>query len=155
MKDIADILRTHPLVEGLDAATVALIAGCARNEVFAPGTYVIREGDPADRFWLLREGRVALESNRPGRPPAVVLTIGPGEMLGASWLIPPNRYAFDARAMEPVRALGFDARCLRDKCDADPAVGYAMMKRFVPVVVGRLQLARLQALDLKDEPGAP
>lgn len=155
MKDIAALLRSHPFVEGLDPDTVAFIAGCATNVVFGPGAYLFREGDAADRFWLLRGGRVALESHRPGQRPAVVLTIGAGELVGASWLIPPNRYAFDARAVERVRAFAFDARCLRDKCEADPAIGYAMMKRFVPVLVSRLQRARLQALDLEDQPGAP
>jgi CRP-like cAMP-binding protein len=151
MKDVADILRGHPFVEGLDAATLALVAGCAQNVAFAPDACLFREGDPADRFFLLREGQVALEAFVPGRGPMTVQTLGKGEMVGASWLIPPRVYAFDARATRPTRALSFDARCLREKCDADPRVGYAMMQRFIPPLVKRLQAARLQALESRDD----
>jgi CRP-like cAMP-binding protein len=153
MKDMADILRGHPFVEGLDADTVALIAGCAKNAVYAAGAWLFREGQAADRFFLVREGQVALECFAPGRGPLTVLTVGAGEIVGASWLIPPYRYAFDARAAKPTRALAFDARCLRDKCEADPRVGYEMMKRFIPPLVKRLHEARLQTLDLRDDAG--
>lgn len=154
MKTMAEILRGHPFVEGLDAETVALIAGCARNVVFAPDAYLFREGDPSDRFFLLREGQVALETFAPGRGPVAVQTIGPGELVGASWLLPPYRHTLDARAARPTRALSFDARCLRDKCEADPRVGYQMMKRVIPPLVRRLEAARLQALDLRDDPAS-
>lgn len=154
MKDMAALLRDQPFVAGLDGDTLALIAGCAENMVFAPDAYLFREGDRADRFFLLREGQVALEAFVPGRGPLTVQTLAPGEMVGASWLIPPHLYAFDARATRPTRAVAFDARCLRDKCEADPRVGYEMMKRFIPPLVKRLQAARLQALDLRDDPAS-
>lgn len=148
---ISEILREHPFVKGLDADIVNLIAGCARNAVFHAGDFLLREGDKADEFHLLRHGSVALEMNVPGRDVLTFLTLGEGDMLGVNWLIPPHRWAYDARAVSLVRTLAFDARCLREKCEADPRVGYAMMKRFLVPTVERLQLARLQCAHLFDE----
>jgi hypothetical protein len=75
-------------------------------------------------------------------------TQGEGEIVGASWLVPPYRWRFDARAMELTRAIGINAQCLRDKCEADHNLGYAMMKRFLPVVMQQLDETRLQILDV-------
>lgn len=148
MKEIADLLHQHPFTDGLEGEVVELIAGCARNVVFQAGDYVAREGDPADYFYLIRHGTVALEMFEPGRGTFTFLTLKAGELLGASWLIPPYRWHYDARAVELTRALAFECRCLRDKCEADHHVGYEMMKRFIPPLVERLRTARLQAADL-------
>jgi hypothetical protein len=75
-------------------------------------------------------------------------TAGEGEMIGLSWLIPPYRWRYDAKALELVRAIALDATCLRNKCEADHHLGYELMKRFVPVMVDRLHTTRLQLLDV-------
>lgn len=74
--------------------------------------------------------------------------MGVGDFVGASWLIPPYRWAFDARAVELTRATSIDAACLRGKCEADHDLGYEMMKRFLPPLVKRLHATRLQLLDV-------
>lgn len=148
MIPLADLVHAHPFFADLPRDVVAFIAGCGANVVFPASGYVFREGRPADRFYVLRHGRVSLEVFLPGRGPRLFQTLGPGEVLGASWLVEPYRWTYDARALERVRAVAFDAICLRAKCEDDPAVGYALMKRFVPVIVERLQTARMQALDL-------
>jgi CRP/FNR family cyclic AMP-dependent transcriptional regulator len=78
----------------------------------------------------------------------VVSTLSAGEIVGASWLVPPYRWTFDARAVELTRAIGMDAQCLRGKCEADHDLGYALMKRFLPIFVKRLEATRLQLLDV-------
>lgn len=148
---LVDTFREHPFVAGLDADVVALVAGCARNAVFRAGDYLLREGGEASEFHLLRHGGVALEMCVPGRGTLTFLTLGEGDLLGVNWLVPPYRWAYDARAVTLVRTLAVDAHCLREKCDADPRVGYAMMKRFLVPAVERLQLARLQCAHLFDE----
>jgi CRP/FNR family cyclic AMP-dependent transcriptional regulator len=141
-------IREHPFFAGLREDYIALIAGCARNVRFVAGQFLYRHDDPADEFFLIRHGRVALEISAPGRTPASFQTLGPGEIVGVSWLLPPYRWAYDARAVEEVRAIGMDAKCLRTKCDADHDLGYEMMLRFVPVLVERLQATRMQLLDV-------
>ena len=138
----------HPFFAGLDAEIIKLVAGCARNLRFEAGQYLFHEGEPANEFYLVRHGKVALEILPPGQPPMLFSTLGEGEIVGASWLVPPYRWMFDARATELTRAIGMDAACLRNKCEADHHVGYEMMKRFLPVFVKRLHATRLQILDV-------
>ena len=142
------IVREHPFFADLDEGHGRLLCGCAKNVRFKSGEYLLREAEPADAFYLLREGRVALEINAPGRPRFTFQTVTVGDVVGVSWLIPPYRWSYDARAMETVRAISLDATCLRGKCDEDHDLGYDMMLRFVPMLVQRLQATRLQLLDV-------
>lgn len=148
MKDLESILREIPFFAGLDDKHVWLIAGCARNCRFETGEYLFHEGDPASEFFLIRQGTVALDVVAPGRQPIVFSTLAQGEVVGASWLVSPYRWMFDARATTPTHALGIDAGCLRRKCEEDHDFGYLMMKRFLPVFVKRLHATRLQMFDV-------
>ena len=103
-------------------------------------------------FYLIRHGRVALEVARPAAARCTFETLGEGDIVGLSWLLPPYRWGYDARAIELVRAIALDAKCLRGKCEADHDLGYELMKRFVPVLVQRLQATRLQLLDVYGPP---
>ncbi len=152
MEGLERIVGEHPFFAGLDARFIDLVCGCARNVRFEADEYLFHDGDPADEFFLLRDGSVALEIMAPGRGTVTFQTLYEGEIVGVSWLIPPYRWAYDARALERVRAFGFDARCLRDKCEEDHDLGYDLMKRFVPVLVERLQATRLQILDVYGGP---
>ena len=148
------ILREHPFFEGMAEEYRELIAGCAANETVPAGRYVYREGEPADRFYLIRHGKVALEVHVAGRPPIIVETLAPGELMGWSWLVPPYMASFDARALELVRVVSIDAACLRGKMEDDPALGYEFHKRFAPVIAGRLAAARRQLIDVYGYPKA-
>lgn len=148
MAGLEQILQAHRVFAGLDAAQSEIIAGCARNHRFDAGKYLFHAGGSADEFFLIRHGKVALEVTSPGQAPIVFTTLGEGDICGASWLVPPYRWTFDARAVTLTRAVGMDAKCLRDKCEADHDLGYEMMKRFLPVFVQRLHATRLQILDV-------
>lgn len=142
------IVGAHALFAGLGEDFVTLVAGCARNLRFAAGEYLCHEGAEATEIYLIREGRVALEISAPGKGSIAFQSAGPDSIIGLSWLVPPYRWTYDARATEDVRAVGLDATCLRGKCDADPGLGYAVMKRFMPTIVQRLHDTRLQMLDV-------
>ena len=142
------LVREHRFFADLDESFCTLVCGCAKNVRFEPGEFLFHEGEAADQFYLLREGRVALEVAAPGRGAITFHTLNEGEIVGVSWLIPPYRWTYDAVAVDRVRAISIDATCLRDKCDADHDLGYEMMQRFVPVLVQRLHETRLQILDV-------
>ena len=108
MKGLDRILAEHPFFAEFSAEHHELVAGCGRNHRFDAGQYIFREGDAADEFFLIRHGRVALEIAAPGQAPIVFSTLGEGEIVGASWLVPPFRQMFDARAVELTRAIGLD-----------------------------------------------
>jgi CRP-like cAMP-binding protein len=142
------IIRKHPFFQGLDEPYLKLIIGCARNVRFDLDKAIFREGEPADRFYLIREGLVAVQVNVPGRGAMTLQTVGAGEVLGWSWLFAPYRWRFSARALQPTRALAFDGKCLRAKCERDHDLGYELLKRFSRTVTERLEATRLQLLDL-------
>lgn len=148
METLERILGRHAFFAGLDPAFLKLAAGCAKNLRFEAGAFLAKEGDPADVFHLVRHGRVALELLAPGRGPLTFQTLGPGEIVGMSWIAPPYRWTYDVKALEPVRAFSIDGACLRRKCDADHDLGYEIMRRFLSVTIQRLHATRLQMLDV-------
>jgi CRP/FNR family transcriptional regulator, cyclic AMP receptor protein len=148
MQTIEELLGEAPALQALAPAHRQTVAGCARIRVFAPGERIMREGDRADEFYVIRDGAVALETVVPGRGPVTVQTLHDGELLGWSWLVPPYRTAFDARSLGVTRAFALDGACLRGKCDRDPALGYDLLKLVAVVFTERLQDTRLRLLDL-------
>jgi CRP-like cAMP-binding protein len=121
---------------------------------FSPGDLILCEGATAGTLYLLEQGRVALSAHSPGKGHLLVQTLGPGEVLGLSWLFPPYQWQFDARAVELVKGVALDGACLRSKIDGDPALGYELLKRITPVVLERLQQTRLRLLDLYSSTGS-
>jgi CRP-like cAMP-binding protein len=152
MTHIREILGAHPTFAVLDEAGLELLAGCARNRAYKEDEMIFREGDPADTFQLIRRGSVSLEIHAPGRGTLTILTLGEGAILGWSWLFPPHRWLFDARALDPVGVIEMDGRCVREKCEGDHSLGFILMKQFAHVMVDRLQATRLQLLDLYANP---
>ena len=147
-RSLESVLADAPFFSGLDEGRLALLAGCAGNVHFAAGESLFREGDPADTFYVVRHGSVALETFVPARGPVLIETIDAGEVIGWSWLFAPYRWHFDARALTVVRATGFDGTCLRQKCEDDPELGYDLMGRFAQVLIERMQWMRLRLLDV-------
>jgi CRP/FNR family cyclic AMP-dependent transcriptional regulator len=148
MRTIDQLLEEAPAFEGLTDEQLDLIAGCALNRVFAAGEHLLREGEPANEFFAIRHGTVALETFVPQRGAVMIETLHGGDLLGWSWLFPPHRTVYDARALGVVRAVAFDGACLRGKCEEDPRLGYELMKRFTGIIVERLQATRLRLLDV-------
>jgi CRP/FNR family cyclic AMP-dependent transcriptional regulator len=152
IKTIDTILAELPFFAGLPAEHFKLITGCAKNVHFDAGTYIARESDPADEFFVIRHGQVALQLFAPGKGTVTIATLGDGDVLGWSWLVPPYQWSFDAEAKTLVRAIALDGECLRGKCDDDARLGYELMRRFAVVMVSRLQMTRLQLMDLYGNP---
>jgi CRP/FNR family transcriptional regulator, cyclic AMP receptor protein len=154
MRTIEEIVGSTALFDGMPAGDLELIAGCGSNVHFDDDAFLFRDGDEADVFFVLRQGRIALETFVPARGAVTIETLEAGEVLGWSWLFPPFRWHFDARALSPVRATSFDAACLRGKCERDPRLGYNLMSRFAQITIERLQATRLRLLDVYGGNGA-
>jgi len=130
---------------------LAILTECAMFAEFKKGEVIFREGDPANRFYLIRSGRVELEAEVPERDHMLIQTIGPGDVLGWSWLFPQYYWRFDARAATPVKALFFYGTWLREYSEQDHNLGYELMKRMAEVVIKRLQSARKYLVELRTE----
>jgi CRP/FNR family transcriptional regulator, cyclic AMP receptor protein len=147
-EDLSEILRQHPFLMGLSEEHMATLIGCASNVRFNEGETVIHEGEVANKFYLLRTGRIALEMEVSGRGTLRIQTTGPGEVLGWSWLISPYRWHFSGVSVIETRAVALDAECLRNKCEEDPKLGYEMLQRLAQVMERRLDATRLQLIDM-------
>lgn len=148
MSTIAAMLADFPPLSHLGGAALESMAHYARIEQVEAGERILQTGNPADTLYVVRHGRVAIEVVSPRGGSIVIETLGPGELLGVSWMLPPYRLTFDARCLEQCGLIAIDAHALRAACDDDPALGYALYKELSGVVRDRLQATRMQLLDL-------
>jgi CRP-like cAMP-binding protein len=148
IENLGKILRQHPFLEGLPEHDLEVVIGCASSVRFTDGTYLMHEGDVANKFYLIRSGRIALETDLNARGTMRIQTVGPGEVLGWSWLISPFRWHFSAFAVSDVLAIALDGECLRRKCENDHDFGFDMLRRLAQVMERRLEATRMQLLDL-------
>lgn len=148
IKNIRTLLAENPFFEGMSDAHLETMAECGKLVRFKAGEFLLREGEEADTFYLVREGEVAIESHVPAAGPLSVARVGAGGITGYSWLFPPHRNSFDSLALTNVSAVALGGTCLRDKAEADHELGYQLMKRFAQVTLDRLQATRLRVLDV-------
>ncbi|MCD6162585.1 MAG: cyclic nucleotide-binding domain-containing protein [candidate division Zixibacteria bacterium] len=148
MEMLERVLVEQPFLKGLADRHIKLLTGCASNVVFKPGEFLFREGEEANSFYFIRQGKVNIETFIPQKGAVVIQTRKEGEVTGWSWLVPPYHWHFDARALEMTRAVALDGKCLRGKCDDDHDFGYEIMKRFALVIAERMNATRLQLMDI-------
>jgi CRP/FNR family cyclic AMP-dependent transcriptional regulator len=146
--NLTAMLRQHPFLAGMAENHMAVILGCASNVRFPEGSHLITEGQIANKFYLVRTGRIALETDVNARGPLRISTVGPGEVLGWSWLISPFRWHFSGLAVADVMAIALDGDCLRMKCEKDHDFGFEMLRRLSQVMERRLEATRLQLMDV-------
>jgi CRP/FNR family cyclic AMP-dependent transcriptional regulator len=147
LRPLETAIAQHPFLQGLSPKHLKTLAEVAMFTDFTEGQLVFSEGEPANRFYLVQEGRVAVEAHGRDANTALIQTIGAGDVLGWSWLFPPYHWHFDARAVEPTKAICFYGTRLREACEEDHDLGYELMKRTAAVVVQRLQATRRQFLE--------
>ncbi len=148
MENLARILAEHPFMKGLDPKYIELLVGCASNVRFDSEAFVFREGEEANQFFLIRQGKIALEIYSEAHGPISIQTLREGDILGWSWLVPPHYRHFDARALELTRVIAFDGKCLRTKCQEDKNLGYELMLIMLPLMGKRLEATQLKLKDV-------
>jgi len=148
MRHISDELAEHRFFARLPDELRVRLADCANNVVFDTGRQLLKEGAPADSFFAVRAGRVAVGIRTPNRGLALIETLHTGDILGWSWLFPPYRWHFDAVAIEPVRAIELHAECIRSYLEGRPQAGFDLVLGVAAVMEERLESARLRLLDL-------
>ena len=146
MITMVDLLAEQPFFAGMRAAHLERLSYYARRSVFRADARIFTEGGNANRCWVIREGEVRLDAHLPSRPDAAIETLGPGAVLGWSWLFPPYRWQFGAVAVEPTLTVEFSGTDLRQLCAGDPELGYELTRRLIGVVVERLQATRARLI---------
>jgi len=145
-------LAGHQFTRGMADDDIAALAGVASHVRLPARHKLFEEGGTADRFWLIQAGRVALDMQVPGRGRVVIEALGMGDVIGWSWLYPPYQWRLGAVAMQPTQAFEIDGAKVREMCADDPSFGYELTRRFLAIVVHRLQATRSRLLDISTQP---
>ncbi len=151
LEPMATRVALHPFLAGMQPRQLALLTDCAMVVRFAAGQVIFREGELANRFYLIESGRVVLESNGRLAKPVVIDSVGAGDLLGWSWMFPPHAWHFTARAVKPTAAIFFYGTILREYCERDHSLGYELFRRMSAVMVRRLQAARARMLAIDSQ----
>ncbi len=153
IEGLESIVGAHPVFKGIGDEFLHALADCARPMRFAADTYLFHEDDDAKFMYLVREGHISLEIGSKGPNHESFQTVTTGGLIGLSWMVPPYTWRFDARATEDVKVIEFDAARLREACDSDPVLGYAVLKHIIPAIVERLHHTRVKILKMQIERG--
>ena len=159
LPDLSDILSQElyaliaeqPFFKGLNSQQLQLLAASALEMKFETGAIIFEEGSPANRFYLILEGEVLLESEMEDRNVIPIQTLGPGNDLGWSWLFPPYSLHFSARAVKPTRTIFFYGTRLREQCEQDHELGYQIMKRIAEVATQSLRATQRRLMQYIDK----
>ena len=128
--DQADLLR------GLDMLFVKEFMGITTTERFKKKDVVFREGEQADYFYTLIEGRVRLFV---GEPPKEVYTIDhAGEAFGWSSLVDRNYYSAGAKCLEPKRCLKIERKKFETLLQQHLESGFIFYKKLAGILGHRL-----------------
>jgi CRP-like cAMP-binding protein len=142
-----ELIVGHPFWKGLSPRHLHLLQERAKSETFGAGQLIFEEGQEAGHFFLIQTGQVRLDVSVPGRGAVTIQTLSAGAALGWSWLFPPYRWHFSARANETTELIAFDAQFLRDTADTDHDFGYEVIRRVSSVLFQRLLETRLLLVD--------
>ena len=153
MFSTVEMLAEQPFLAGLTDHQLDLLAPLTSRSMFHAGNRIFSQGTPAEQFWLITDGRVYLDTEVPGYENFVLETIGPGAVLGWSWLFPPYRWHFGAVAVTTTNTVTFNGSLVRALCQRDPGLGYELTTRFLQVMGNRLQAARRRLQDCQRQAG--
>lgn len=146
-KQDLSVLGAQPFLRGMPAEQLARLAELCTHVTVPAGQRLFEEDSTADRFWVIDAGQVTLDASVPGRGRVVIETLGRNDVVGLSWMQPPYQWRFGATTSQQMQAFAFDARAVRAACEADPALGFELSRRFSAVVVHRLQATRTRLLE--------
>lgn len=148
MSGRADIRGLHPSFAGLSDDSLDRLATIGTRRMYPSGAAIFESDAPADEFFVIRSGVVALQMSAPGREPLVVETLGPGELLGVSWAFPPYRWNWSAVAQSDVEMVAYETAMVRDAAHADPELRTALLEAVASEAVSRLHATRMRLLDV-------
>ena len=153
MSSIKDYLSSHAFFSGLNDDFIEFLADSATKMRIKEGESLFKQGERADKFYLLRSGQISIQVPALMGPTLDIQTLGEDQILGWSWLISPYRWSFQARAVEDSEVIEFDGSAILERCEKDPAFGYELFKRFAALMSERLDAARQKMMDQWDPPG--
>lgn len=150
LKKTASKKVSHPFFRGIPAKYADLIHKNSTVVSIERGEHVFENGRRADSFFLILKGKVRLLAEEQDvrfdteSKMGLLQELGPGEVVGWSWVIKPYRWRFFAQAHTDVQMLVVNGLTLRKTMEKDPLFAYEIYKRLVPVMNDRLIASRLR-----------
>jgi CRP-like cAMP-binding protein len=144
---LLELVANQPFFKGLKEEHLRLLSESAMVTEFKADEWIFRQGDPANRFYLILEGKVKIESEIKEHGLVPIRTLGAGDDLAWAWLFPPYYMHFSARAIERTRAIFFYGTRLREQCETNHELGYQLMKRIAEIVVRNLNATQTRLLE--------
>ncbi|MCX5787877.1 MAG: cyclic nucleotide-binding domain-containing protein [Elusimicrobia bacterium] len=148
IRDLKALVSNAQNLSGLSEKTLQILSQCAQEQRFAENAHLLRTGEPADRFFVLREGRVSIELEAGHKKMTTIQTLDAGSLLGWSWLMAPHRWHFSAQATTPVVAYCFDAKVVRERMEQDHDFGYEILNCIARLMAQRLESALPQIVGI-------
>jgi signal transduction histidine kinase len=141
-----ETLRQFELFEAFDDEELEKITQLCHEVTGAEGERVLVEGQPAERLFVVKQGKLSLEKTlQLGRGARTRTTtvgfVGPGKTAGWSTLVPPHVYTSTAVCVEPTELLVFDGPRLRRLMEQNPRVGHKLMSLVAELIKVRYQTA--------------
>lgn len=115
-------LKKAPLLSALSQAQLERVSQHAKPVALAAEQILFRQGDPAERFYLVLRGQIQLFRLSPGGAEKVIELVSPGQTFAeALMFLNAPRYPVNAAALSPAELISLDARdfalMLRDSVD--------------------------------------
>ncbi len=145
--DTRQYLGNHAFFADMPAEYLDFLTACAAPATVRAGDTIFRQGEHADKFFIMRDGHAVVEVPALYGPALTIQNLGPDQLLGWSWLIAPYTWDFQAHADQDSELIAFDGARVLARCDEDPAFGYALLKRFTVLMSQRLSAARRRMMD--------
>ena len=146
-KSLIQVLEATPPFTDLPERSIEAVSQCIELVSFEAGQFLFREGQPADNFYIILQGRVAIELRTTGRGQVIIQTLEENDIAGFGWVHPPQRWIFDAQSLTFLKALSVNVESFMELCSKDPALGFDVMQRLLGSAVDQLQATRLQVLE--------
>ena len=146
-QSITEYLSTHAFFSELSVEVVKFLCQCVSIREIKKGQILFQQGEPADKFYIVRTGQISIQIPAIMGPTLEIQTLGPNRVLGWSWLISPYQWNFQAKAEDDSELLEFDGTAILKRCEQDPQFGYELLKKFAELMAERLDAARLKMMD--------
>ena len=125
---LPDHLRRQHLFSELSAAQLETVIGRSRTVRLVDDQWLYRQGDEADRFFLVREGQIALFRQSSEGRESIITIVGRDEVFGDELIfLPRATHDLNARSVGDSILLSLDRAGFRAFLGESPALGLRLL----------------------------
>jgi CRP/FNR family transcriptional regulator, cyclic AMP receptor protein len=142
-----EYLSAHEFFSEFSDDLLKFLCECSSTREIKKGQVLFRQGENADKFYVVRNGRISIQMPAIMGPTLEIQTLDKDQVLGWSWLISPYKWNFQTKAEEDSELLQFDGAAILARCEQEPKFGYELLKKFAALMSVGLNAARQKMMD--------